>query len=92
MSDHHLAKGLSLSSVHDLGIHYLGHWRTEEGAEGAIRPGRHSKRGGKKGEQEKKGKRKEREREKRKKQKIWEKHVKTVKLKWNILAAAHLCT
>ena len=67
------------------------------GAEGAIRPGRHSERGGKK---KKKKKRKKGEREKgkkgkrnkRKKRKIWEKHVITVKLKWNLSAAAPLCT
>ena len=39
-----------------------------------------------------KGKRKEREKEKRKRKKIWVKHVITVKLKWNFLAAAPLCT
>ena len=69
-------------------------WRTEGGAEGAIRPGRHSGRGGKKGKkQKKKGKREKGKKgkiEKRKKKKIWEKHVIAVKLKWNILAAAPL--
>ena len=54
---------------------------------GAAKKGEKKKR--KKGKREK---RKKGKREKRKKKKIWEKHVITVKLKWNILAAAHLCT
>ena len=44
------------------------------GAEGAIRPGRHSEGGGKKGKKRKKKKRKKGKKEKRKK-KIREKHV-----------------
>ena len=67
------------------------------GAKGAIRPGRHSEGGGKKGKKEKrreKGKdRKKKKKEKKEKKKIWEKHVITVKLNWNILATAPaLCT
>ena len=64
------------------------------GEEGAIRPGRHSEMGGKKrGNKEKKqGKAGQGKKGKRKKKKIWETHAITVKLKWNILAAALLCT
>ena len=59
------------------------------GAEGAIRPGRHFKRGGKKGKKgkekkEKKEKREERRKRKKERKKIWKKHVTTVKIKWNI--------
>ena len=63
------------------------------GAEGEIRLGRHSEGGGKKGKKEKKKKRRKRKRKKgKRKKKIWENHVITVKQKWNILAAAPLCT
>ena len=60
-------------------------WRTE-GAEEAIRPGRHFETGGKKGKKEKekkekKGKRRRKKKEEREKKKIWKKHVITVKLK-----------
>ena len=45
-------------------------------------------RGRQKREEKKKGKKKKRK--KREKKKIWEKHVITVKLNWNILSAAPL--
>ena len=58
-------------------------WRTE-GAEWAIRPGRHSegaaKQGKKKKEKKKKGKKGKEERRKKEKKKIREKHVISVKL------------
>ena len=59
-------------------------WRTE-GAEGAIRPGRHSEGGGKKGKrekrkEEKKEKRRKERKKKREKENIWEKHVISQKL------------
>ena len=59
-----------------------------EGAEGAIRPGRHSEGGGKKEKTEKKekkkkrkkGKKRKRKTRKKEKKKIWETHVFSVKL------------
>ena len=64
------------------------------GAEGAIRPGRHFEGGNKKGKKknerkEKKEKREERKRKKERKRKYGRSmYVITVKLKWNIWAAA----
>ena len=53
-----------------------------------------AKKGKKKKEKrrEKEKRKKKKKRKKREKKKIWEKHVITVKLNWNILAAAPLCT
>ena len=67
------------------------------GTEEVIHPGRHSEGGRqkrKKGKEKKKKKGKEGKNKKgeKKKKKIWEKHVITVKLNWNILAEAPLCT
>ena len=64
-------------------------WRTEGGGQrGRFAPGGTLRGAAKKG---KKKKREKGKREKRKKKNIWEKHVITVKLKWNILAAVPLC-
>ena len=66
------------------------------GQRGRFAPGGTLKEAAKKGKKKKEKKEKKEKREKRKKRKnrekkIWEKHVTTVKLKWNILAAAPLC-
>ena len=47
----------------------LWQWRTEGGAGGAIRPGRHSEGGGKKGKRKKKKREKKKKRKKRKRKK-----------------------
>ena len=72
-------------------------WRTEGGAEGAIRPGRHSEGSGKKGKKEKRKKgKKEKKVKKDKKEKKREKEnmgeACNFSIKWSILAAAPLCT
>ena len=58
-------------------------WRTE-GAEEAIRPGRHFETGGKKGKRNKKKEERKKKEEKEREREIWKEHVITVRLKWNI--------
>ena len=64
------------------------------GQRGRFAPGGTLRGAAKKGKKKKRKKGKKGKKEKRKKEikKIWEKHVITVKLNWNILAVAPLCT
>ena len=91
LAPHYLSDLCTPATVHAHPVANRGGQRGRFAPGGTLR-GRQKREKRKRKKEKKEKKKKKRKKRKKKKKKIWEKHVITVKLNWNILAAAPLCT